>query len=129
MQTRDQKYAVDVYTRVSLIKDQGTFSKSYGATAHKLPILICTAGLVQALSFVDAHSKDSQKSGKNPQKQLLQDLAATIGQSDAASLLRRAREANISEYILLTQQVQDALLWYKRFAQSVLDVDAGEDEG
>lgn len=128
MQTRDQKYAVNVFEKVSQIKDQGAFSKSYGAMAHKLPVLIRTAGLVQALSFVDAHSKDSQKQGKNPQKQLLQDLAATIGQPDEASLLKRAREADISEYMLLTRQVQDALLWYKRFAQSVLDVDAGEGE-
>jgi CRISPR-associated protein Cmr5 len=126
MQTRDQKYATDVYTRVSLIKDQGAFSKSYGATAHKLPILIHTAGLVQALSFVDARSKESPKQGKDPQKQLLQDLAGTVGQPDAASLLKRAREADISEYMLLTQQVQDALLWYKRFAQSVLGVEASD---
>ena len=92
--------------------------------AHKLPILIRTAGLAQALAFVDARGKDSQK-------QLLQDLAGTVGKQNSVSLLRRAREAELSEYMLLTQQVMAALLWYKRFAQSVLGVEASDakDEG
>jgi|SRR5579883_1795717 len=120
MQTRDQKYAVDVFEKVTKTKEHGKdFYQGYGAMAHKLPVLIRTGGLMQALAYVDARGKDSQK-------QLLQDLARTVEQADAASLLRRAREAGISEYMLLTQQVQDALLWYKRFAQSVLDVDASD---
>lgn len=120
MQTRDQKYAVDIFDRVSKVKKQGKdFYEGYGAMAHKLPVLIRTAGLAQALAFVDARGKESQK-------QLLQDLAGTVGKPDSASLLKRAREAELSEYMLLTQQVIDALLWYKRFAQSVLDVDASD---
>src|SRR5579885_2385277 len=123
MQTRDQKYAVDVYEKVSQIRKEGkTVYKGYGAMAHKLPVLIRTGGLMQALAYVDAR-------GKDPQKKLLQDLAETVGKPDAAALLKRARESEMSEYMLLTHQVIDALLWYKRFAQSVLDVDAGEDEG
>jgi CRISPR-associated protein Cmr5 len=115
MQTRDQKYAVDVYERVSKVKEADR--KRYGAIAHKLPILIRTAGLVQALAFVDSR-----------QKQLLNDLAGTIGKPNSDTLLSRAREANLSEYMRLTQQVMAALLWYKRFAQSVLGVNASDAE-
>lgn len=121
MQTRDQKYAADVYEKVTSIKKQEKDSEGYGSMAHKLPILIRTAGLAQALAFVDTR-------GKDPQKRLLEDLAQTVGKQDAASLLKSAREAELSEYMLLTQQVMAALLWYKRFAQSILGVDAS-DEG
>jgi CRISPR-associated protein Cmr5 len=74
---------------------------------------------MQALAFVDTRGKESQK-------RLLQDLAETVGKPDSASLLKRARESEISEYMLLTQHVLDALLWYKRFAQSVLGVEASD---
>ncbi len=114
MQTRDQKYAVDVYKRVLEVKKAEKADRDrYGAMAHQLPILIRTAGLAQALAFLD--SRDTKG-----HKQLLIDLAATVGQP--GKLLQSAREAGIGEYMNLTRQVMDALLWYKRFAQSVLDV-------
>ena len=114
MQTRDQKYAVDVYKRVLEVKKaEKADCDRYGAMAHQLPILIRTAGLAQALAFLD--SRDTKG-----HKQLLIDLAATVGQP--GKLLQSAREGGIGEYMNLTRQVMDALLWYKRFAQSVLDV-------
>jgi CRISPR-associated protein Cmr5 len=116
MQTRDQKYAVDIYKRVEKIEEKDR--KSYGSMAHKLPVLIRTAGLAQALAFVEAR-------GKPAQKRLLTDLAETVGKKDI--LLSVARSAHLSDYIHLTQQVMAALLWYKRFAQSVLGVNAGDD--
>jgi CRISPR-associated protein Cmr5 len=118
MQTRDQKYAVDVFGRVSKAHEKGKeFYDNYGAMADKLPVLIRTAGLAQALAFVEAR-------GKEPHHRLLSDLAETVGKKDILILLSEARSAHLSDYIHLTQQVMDALLWYKRFAQSVLDVDA-----
>jgi CRISPR-associated protein Cmr5 len=128
MQTRDQRYAIAAHEKVSAIKeqykDQPEAVKPYGAMSHKLPILIRTAGLSQALTFVDAR-------GKPIQKTLLKDLAETIGQSDTDAFLRQARTAGLKEYMLLTRQSLDALLWYKRFAQSILKVDVDDtgDEG
>ncbi|NTW00339.1 MAG: type III-B CRISPR module-associated protein Cmr5 [Oscillochloris sp.] len=125
MHTREQKYAQDVYTRVCAIKkaqdagDSKIDPKKYGGMAHKLPILIRTAGLAQALTFVEARG---DKSGS--QRQLLCDLGGTIGYN--GNLAAQARAAELGEYMRLTQQVLDALLWYKRFAQSVLEVEAGE---
>lgn len=120
MQTREQRYAADVYQRVQpLVSLELKQRKKYGGMAHKLPILIRTAGLAQALAFVEAR-------GDCLQKQLLNDLAATVGYKDANDLLNKSRTANLSEYMLLTQQTLAALLWYKRFAQSVLDVDTAE---
>jgi CRISPR-associated protein Cmr5 len=117
MQTRDQKYAIDIFNRVSKVsKEKKEYQNIYGGMSHKLPILIRTAGLAQALSFVEAKAIKV-----NALQQLIKDLSETIGKQDLA---KDARELPLSEYVRLTQQVMAALLWYKRFAQSVLDVNA-----
>ncbi len=118
MQTRDQKYAIDIFGRVSKVsKEKKEYQNIYGGMSHKLPILIRTAGLAQALSFVEAKANKV-----NALQQLLKDLSATVEQQDLPAVARNTKE--LSAYIRLTQQVMAALLWYKRFAQSVLDVDA-----
>lgn len=124
MQTLDQRYSASAYEQVLTIQDDKD-AKKYGAMAHKLPILIHTAGLVQALEFVRSR-------GKPIQVQLLEHLAQTLGYADGNTLQKAVREASLSEYIRLSRQALAALLWYKRFAQSILHVEAtealGEDE-
>ncbi len=125
MQSREQEYAAKVYVRVENFRAQHPDEKDkdrkrYGSMAHKLPILVRQAGLVQALAFV-------QSRDKVPTNQLLSDLAQTVDAGSAANLLDRSRQANLPEYIYLTDQVMLALKWYKRFAQSVLKVDPTED--
>lgn len=123
MQTRDQRYATKIYTQVQEIKQQEKAERDkYGSMAHKLPVLIRTAGLAQALAFVAAR-------GSGAQKMLLRHLAEVVEAGDQDELLQRSRSANLVDYMRLTQQVMDALVWYKRFAQSVLDVDASQDAG
>lgn len=118
MQTRDQKYAVDVLDKVTKIsKEKKEYQNIYGGMSHKLPILIRTAGLAQALSFVEAKAVKV-----NALQQLLKDLSVTVEQQELPAVARNTKE--LSAYIRLTQQVMAALLWYKRFAQSVLGVDA-----
>jgi CRISPR-associated protein Cmr5 len=124
MQTREQRYAKKVFEQVSRLKaDQergaGTIDpKKYGALCHKLPVLIRSAGLSQALAFVAAR-------GKEAGAQLLIDLSATIDVADLPATARNCEE--LASYMRLTSQALDALLWYKRFAQSVLNVDATAD--
>ncbi len=122
IQTRDQKYAVDAYNRVKAILNDGKLSNDkYGSMAHKLPILIRMAGLAQAFAYVQAR-------GKPEHKRLLSDLALTLNKQSREVLAEAAMNAQLSEYIYLTQQALAALLWYKRFAQSVLDVQPGTEE-
>lgn len=124
MNTRSQQYALSAEAAVSRRLTQAqdaTLNKArYGSLAHKLPVLIRTAGLAQALSFVDARGKDEGR-------WLLDDLALTIGLGGGPALVRQSREAQLSAYMHLARQALDALLWYKRFAQSILDVDATEE--
>ncbi len=117
MQTIDQQYSATVYKQVLEIKKDNHYKK-YGAMAHKLPILIHTAGLLQALQFANSR--------EDIHRRLLEHLAITLGKKDAKTLLAEASEKNLSHYMLLTRQILAALLWYKRFAQSILEVDVTE---
>jgi CRISPR-associated protein Cmr5 len=125
MLTRDQQYAQDVYDRVMAIKE-ANFAKIYGSMAHKLPILIHVSGLAQALAFVQARG-----SGKGPE-QLLEDLSQTVLREPVEELLKRSRgnaqTSDLHEYMRLTEQTLAALLWYKRYAQSILDVESDDTE-
>jgi len=124
MQTRDQKLAAAVYERVAYFKEdpdkKDSYRTAYGSMAHKLPVLIRTAGLAQALAFVQARGKDAHKD-------LLNDLAHVINAEDGEKLATRSRTAPLPDYMRLTQHALAALLWFKRFAQSVLEVEPGEE--
>lgn len=119
MRTRHQYYATEVLGRVQLIKEQGADIKSkYGIMAHKLPVLIRKAGLAQALGFAQSKSK------KEGIARLLQDLSEVVdGDGD---LCEHSRNARLPEYVRLTNNVLSALLWFKRFAVSVLEVEGDE---
>ncbi|MCS7069581.1 MAG: type III-B CRISPR module-associated protein Cmr5 [Meiothermus sp.] len=116
--TREQKRAKSAYERIiqHCTKDKD-WREQYGGMAHKLPVLVRQAGLAQALAFVESRGQEAHRA-------LLEDLAGTVGLSKA-ELLRKSREANLSEYLFLTREVLAAAQWYKRFSQSVLDVEAG----
>ena len=124
MLTREQRYAAKVYDQICKVRDSRESAKEpidpkkYGALCHKLPVLIRTSGLTQALVFVQARK---EKIGQ----QLVDDLGETIGQED---LIDTAIKAEIGLYMRLTQQTLDALLWYKRFAQSELGVEHSREE-
>lgn len=135
MQTRDQKLALAVYNRVQSF-DKPTLSdaqrKQYGSMAHKLPILIRTAGLSQALAFIEArHRQQKPEAPLPPQLHLLRDLEHVLrenGMLSGTNLFATARIADLGEYMRLTQHTLAALLWFKRYAQSVLGVEQGEYE-
>lgn len=119
MKTRDQEYASKAVKKVSAAKEKlnDDDRSRYGSMAHQLPILIRSAGLAQALAFLETRTSKGHE-------QLLKDLAATVGLPD--TLVKKARDAQLNEYMQLTRQVMAALLWYKRFAQSILDINASD---
>ncbi|GIX07837.1 MAG: CRISPR system Cmr subunit Cmr5 [Candidatus Poribacteria bacterium] len=124
MQTRDQLYAQTVYAQVSQMAGEEipkSDRNAYGSMAHRLPALIRSAGLAQALAFVEAR-------GKEPHKRLLDHLAQTLGEGSRSDLLERSRRAELPEYLDLTRRALAALNWYKRFAQSILEVESGIDD-
>ncbi len=125
MRTLEQEFAVEIYEQVVKYgrenpKDSAN-RKQYGSMAHKLPILVRSAGLTQALAFVDSR-------GKNPHRDLLEHLASVTAGCGREDFLELSRRAELQQSIYLTRRAMLALKWYKRFAQSVLEVEA-TDEG
>jgi CRISPR-associated protein Cmr5 len=146
MHTNSQKIAQQAYKDVTAVaeahpntkkegkKEEETnpYRQKYATMAHRLPILIHTAGLTQALAFVEAKSKKAQA------WQLYFDhIAQQLGfekkedenkqaQSAGYWLFKKSQEAELELYILLTKQVNDVVVWYKRFAESVLKIDASQ---
>lgn len=120
MQTRDQKYSIDAYKNVLAIKEE-IGARKYGVMCHKLPLLIHTAGLAQALAFVESRAPKEKLFAT-----LLDNLGHTVGEHE--KLTKLAREAHLNDYLRLTAQAMEALVWYKRFAQSILGVDASDTE-
>lgn len=124
METRSQKYAVEVYKRVAVHKGKSTEQRTkYGIMAHKLPVLIRTAGLAQAISFLETKTGER---GEEMNKQLLEDLSSVVSEVSGidigGNLPAKCREAELQEYIRLTKDTLDALLWFKRYSVSVLEV-------
>jgi len=121
MTTRQQQFAAAAFNRVNGVLQIPDFDKDrYGSIAHRLPVLIRSAGLAQALAYVEAR-------GKSEGERLLDDLASVVGYTNRVNLLTQARTSQLLEYMHLTDQCLDALLWFKRFAQTVLDVDAASE--
>lgn len=126
METLQQRMAKSAYDNVTAFdklkpgKANEASRNKYGSMAHKLPILIHNAGLAQALAFVESR-------GSEEQRRLLDDVAQTMGLPNATTgpaLATLSRTADLAEYMIITRRVLDALLWYKRFAESVLGVEA-----
>ena len=124
MKTLEQELAAKVYEQVAAYggdNKQGSPARTqYGSMAHKLPILVRTAGLAQALAFVESR-------GKEPHHKLLEHLAQVVSQNDRSGFLNQSRIAQMQEYVYLTRRTMLALKWYKRFAESVLDVKPTDD--
>lgn len=111
MLTRDQRYASIALGRIQNVNPDS--KKEYKAAAQELPATVRSAGLVQALTFM--------KSRGGAYEQILKDVAHTLGHDNDNALIAASRDAHLSQYIRLTEQVMDALQWYKRLAQAELD--------
>lgn len=119
----EQKFASTIYDQVSAYKKEKAdekIYKRYGSMAYTLPILVRTAGLAQALAFVESKSK---KDSAHPYTYLLNHLAeVVIEEKNGKKLAEQSRSAGLQEYMYLTRRTMLALKWYKRFAESVLGI-------
>lgn len=152
-QTLDQQRANMAYAHVALFKEQGDRAKQqkYAAIVHKVPILIQTAGLCQALHFVASRSPKEQKvyalqlgfqlrrapgqvsaeAQRVQEPNSLDGMLSLVGAQPSPVLsdaLHRVRSAGMMNYLGLTQEAMACATWYRRLVQGVLGIEAGSDE-
>jgi len=141
MQTRSQEYSKKVFGQIlpmkKAIDDAETDSKekqerkkaakTYGSLCHNFPLMVLKSGLSQAVAFVWVKAKANQE---NPQAKFLEHLAELVEFTPAdnhAEFQKHINELELMEYQRYTRKILAASIWYKRFAESILDVKAGED--
>ena len=132
MSSRDRERAALAYEHVAKYLDRDRAEqKKYATIVHKMPALLQSAGLCQALHFVRSRRDEEQRGYV---EHLAAQLSRCAGEKlDAEGLLRRARTASLQEYLLLTDEAIACAAWYRRLVQGVLKIDAqqadqGQDE-
>jgi CRISPR-associated protein Cmr5 len=121
MQTREQRYAAAVYKKMKAYQTETANDiQAYGSMAHQLPVLIRTAGLSQALAFLQSRPKSAQS------KTLYNDLREAI-QTVSTLDLDTHRDVPLDRYMRLSDEALAALLWFKRYAQSLYDIDGTQE--
>lgn len=127
---RDQDRAKLAHRDVLAVKEKGqeSYSKKYATYVHKMPALISSAGLCQAVWFI--HSRNT---GKDAADTFLVNLAQQLAYvepklkgASAEGLCKVVEEATLSTYLRLTQEAFLCSAWYRRMVQGVLKIDASE---
>lgn len=134
--TLDQRRSRYVFEHIAAIKGE-SYDLDYGRLALGAPTLIRRAGLMQALAFYEAKGGVGCDAGPDrPQKQQygvllghwlseLKDLERVPAGVD--SLRSHAEGLDLVPYMLLTRELLALAQWHRRFAQSVLKVEPGDD--
>lgn len=127
MPTLDQTRATMAWGHIANIADKNESErKKYGTIVHALTPMLRTAGLSQSLHYVLARNNDAQVLILDHLAAQLRRVDPTI--NDRSALLKRAREAELSDYLRLSQEALRCLNWYRRFVQGVLKVEADQDD-
>jgi CRISPR-associated protein Cmr5 len=127
MPTRSQKGAAAVFGQVREAAQLGDPARiRYGGWCHRFPVLVLRAGLAQAAAFLEAKAAGKGAAAEGDCR-FRDHMKATLGAGQDLSM--RAHNANLVDYRYLTRRTLEVAIWYKRFAESVLDVGAGDEAG
>lgn len=122
---KDQKRRSDLEKKLNLLADEraaNDWRKSYGSLARKVPMLVLTNGLGQALAFLRSKGKDDQANEHNV---LFRHVSAwTLSQvapnAKDGDLLQWLLTNDSAAYRRATTEALAYLVWLKRFAEAEL---------
>jgi CRISPR-associated protein Cmr5 len=121
MKTRAQQ---DMELAARLVQDVRSQDKEtqqiYGGLCHSFPVMVRTCGLCQALAFSQAKACEGKDAREKAHRLLLEHVQKVLALN--GDVLQVVREASASQYMLYTRRVLTAWVYFKRFAESVLEV-------
>lgn len=119
MPTRTQEFARTCYHLVHGVRDaESRLKADYGRWCFRLAPLVLQNGLVQTIGFLEA------KAGNNDGiRQFRTHLAETLG-LQAEQMLTTVRTASLADYQRYTRLALAAALWFRRYAETELELDA-----
>lgn len=125
--SRQQDYMRQALARVRDIQKNPEVSdkarKDFGALCHKVPALVLNNGLGLTVAYLEAKSSNA-----NDGFDLAHGAIAGLLGRDPANLNDHLVGRPNQSYMLDTFTVLDAWVFYKRFAVSLLGVEAGTDD-
>jgi len=121
MKTRAQQ---DMELAARLVQDVRSQDKEtqqiYGGLCHSFPVMVRTCGLCQALAFSQAKAGEGKDAREKAHRLLLEHVQKVLSLN--GDILPAVREASASQYMLYTRRVLTAWVYFKRFAESILEV-------
>lgn len=128
LQTRSQKDLQRALELVSsLERADPELKRIYGGLCHSFPVMVMQSGLCQAVAF-SADKASAEGARAQAHKKLLEHVGAILELE--GDLLGHLQSVSALTYMHHTRRVLEAWVYFKRFAVSVLKVQAGEqDEG
>lgn len=125
MKARAQEDSKLAYEQISALAD--ALSKTYGNLCHHFPTLVLRSGLCQAVAFYTVKAVDSSQA--DVYQQFLSHMAAVCGvpEKNATQFQCYINEMGLDEYRHTSRRLLAAAIWYKRFADSLLNTDATGD--
>lgn len=98
----------------------------YGGLCHSIPILVRANGLCQTVAFLAEKGKDGERAPRSAAYSLLSSHIAEIIGVEPARLHSTVYAADLPTTIWHTRRLLAAWTYYKRFAVSILGVEAGD---
>lgn len=115
--TRQQDWSVRAHTCVAKVASGEGNKAKYNTFCRKMPSLIQTSGLIQAIIFVESRGADGQR--------FIDDLANVYSKGlGRENLRKKAQSADLAEYLALSRDLIHVAIWFRRFAQ----IDLGDTE-
>lgn len=105
--------------RVAEVKDK-PYKDIYGGLCHSFPVMVRQCGLAQAVAFSIAKAGDGD-ARKQAHTRVLDDVKALLGR-EASSIVA----LGAMEYVVASRRVLGAWIYYKRFAESILNVETAQ---
>ncbi len=122
---QDQDRAKKAFEHVNAVtKKDDAFKRKYATFVHKMPALISSAGLCQAVWYIKSRKEEAGE-------RLLDDLSSQLKRvdpelKDGQGLTQRVHSAPLELYLRLTQEAFLCSAWYRRMVQGVLKIEAAD---
>ena len=132
MQTRQQQDALRALKDTQeILEKEEEFKKSYAIAVHRFPFLVRQNGLQQTLAFYagKAHAKkqeNEQDETNTAEGKFLDHILTSLNLSETGyvDILEALAKTDLQSYMRHTRRCLELALWYRRFVESVLKVDA-----
>jgi CRISPR-associated protein Cmr5 len=120
MSTRQQRWAREVHQIIISYRGVSSFEKKYRALSRTLPSLLQQSGLIQGLIFAETRTDAKDPQGVELGKALVRDLAKVHSDISSSALIKQIQEAELSDYLRLSEELIDLAVWFRRYATVLL---------